>query len=483
MYRRGLLGYLPANVTSGVVGLLTIVVFTRILTPEQYGAYALSMSVMILAHTLLFTWTEAAMARFQARAREQGEVADHMATLYRSWLCLALAFPIVAGLAVWLAPVSDTLKLAVIPGLCAVLFRSLIKLVQERRRADGEVAAASMLDMAQSAGAFGAGVVYVALGFGGGGPLMGSAVVAILCLLFTLRREIGLLRGGKVERVRVREYAAYGLPVAMSLILSLVISSTDRFLLAGFLHEQAVGVYHAGYSLANRTLDVMFIWLGMAGGPAMVAALERGGRPALEETAREQSSFMVLLTLPAAVGVALVAHPLAQVMVGAALVEGAARVTPWIAAGAFFSGVTTYYLHQAFTLGRRTRLLMAAMTIPAALNLVLNLVLIPTFGIDGAMWSTAVSYAVGAAASFALGRRAMPLPLPVEALWKGGAGCLAMAAVVMAMPGLGGGIVELVAKAAAGAAVYGAVVFALDAAGARTRRHELLASLRPGATA
>jgi len=482
MYRRGLLGYLPANITSGLVGLLTIVVFTRLLTPEAYGAYALSMSVMILAHTLLFTWAEAAMARFQARAREQGEVADHMATIYRSWLLLALAFPLVAGLAVWVAPVSGTLKLAVIPGLVAVVFRSLIKLVQERRRADGEVGAASLLDMAQSAGGFAAGVVYVVLGFGGGGPLMGAAVVAILCLVFTLRRELTLARGGRFERPRLREYAGYGLPVALSLILSLVISTTDRFLLAGYLHEQAVGVYHAGYSLANRTLDVMFIWLGMAGGPAMVAALERGGRPALEETAREQASFMVLLTLPAAVGVALVAHPLAQVMVGEALVEGAARVTPWVAVGAFFSGVTTYYLHQAFTLGQRTRLLMAAMTIPAALNLALNLILIPRFGIDGAMWATAASYGVGALASFALGRRAMPLPLPFEALWKAGVGCAAMGAAVTAIPALGG-LAELILKAGAGAAVYGLVVYALDAAGARTRRHELLAGLRPGAAA
>lgn len=480
MYRRGLLGYLPANITSGLVGLLTIVVFTRLMTPQQYGAYALAMTVMILAHTLLFTWTEAAMARFQARARERGDVAGHMATIYRSWLALALAFPLAAGLAVWIAPISDSLKVAVAAGLLAVVFRSLIKLVQERRRADGEVGAAALLDMAQSAGGFAAGVAYVAIGFGGGGPLMGMAVVAILCLIFTLRRELTMMRGGKVDPARLREYAGYGMPVALSLILALVISSTDRFLLAGYLNEESVGIYHAGYSLANRTLDVVFIWLGMAGGPAMVAALERGGRAALAETAREQASFMVLLTLPAAVGVALVAGPLAQVMVGEALVEGAAHVTPWIAIGAFFSGVTTYYLHQAFTLGQRTKLLTVAMTIPAGLNLALNLFLIPRYGIDGAMWATAISYTVGAVASFALGRSAMPLPLPLEALWKGGAGCVAMAVVVLTIPALGG-ILELALKAGAGAIVYGLVVFALDAAGARTRRHELLASLRPGA--
>ncbi len=33
--------------------------------------------------------------------------------------------------------------------------------------------------------------------------------------------------------------------------------------------------------------------------------------------------------------------------------------------------MTTYYFHTAFTLGRRTQLLMAAMSIPAVNNLVL----------------------------------------------------------------------------------------------------------------
>ena len=80
MFRRGLIGYLPANIVQGVVGLLTIMVFTRLLTPEQYGGYALALSVMTLAHTTLFTWVEAALARFQARAVERGDVADHLAS-------------------------------------------------------------------------------------------------------------------------------------------------------------------------------------------------------------------------------------------------------------------------------------------------------------------------------------------------------------------------------------------------------------------
>jgi O-antigen/teichoic acid export membrane protein len=200
--------------------------------------------------------------------------------------------------------------------------------------------------------------------------------------------------------------------VALSLILALVLSTTDRFLLAAFLNEQAVGVYHAGYSLGSRTLDVVFIWLGMAGGPALVAALERGGHPALKDAAHEQAGFMVLLTLPAAVGLALVGRPLAQVMVGPALSAGAGLVVPWIAVAGWLSGVTTYYLLQAFTLGRRTMMLIACMAIPAGANVVLNLAADPALRpgrrsvVDRRqLWRRRRGAAI-------LGRRACPLPVP-----------------------------------------------------------------------
>ncbi|MDT9046679.1 lipopolysaccharide biosynthesis protein, partial [Escherichia coli] len=84
MFWRGVLGYLPVNIVQGLTGLLTIVVFTRVLAPADYGAYALAFSVMTLVHTGVFTWLEAAMARFYAAEAQAGRLPDHFATLYRA---------------------------------------------------------------------------------------------------------------------------------------------------------------------------------------------------------------------------------------------------------------------------------------------------------------------------------------------------------------------------------------------------------------
>ncbi|MFN4287071.1 MAG: lipopolysaccharide biosynthesis protein [Brevundimonas sp.] len=479
MFWRGLWGYLPANIVQGAVGFLAIVIFTRLLTPDDFGRYALAYAVLTLSHVAVFTWLEAAMARFWAAQQTPAQIADHFRSLYRTVFGLSALFVPMVALVLWLWPAPMALKAALAAGLLGVPVRCVVRLVQERYRAAGEVGPAARLDMAQSVLGLLIGVGFAWAGFGGAAPLIGLALAPVLALPFILPAELKFAREGQVDSARLRSYAAYGYPIAASLALTVILSSTDRFLLAAFMNEATVGAYHAGYSLANRTLDVMFIWLGAAGGPALVMALERGGREALASAAREQFSTFVLLALPACVGLMLVAGPLNTLMIGEALRADATRITPWIALAALLSGMTTYYFHQAFTLARRTGWLLGVMAIPALSNVVLNVLLIPAFGIMGAAWATVASFAVGLLASILIGRAVMPMPVHWRTLAQCGLGCTVMAVVVLMLPAWGG-LPELLLKAAVGAGVYGVVVLALDTAGIRRLVRGRLLRLREG---
>ena len=476
MFWRGVLGYLPANLVQAAVGLLTIVIFTRLLTPEQYGHYALGFTVMSLVHTVLFTWNEAALARFWAADDIRGEAHDHLATIYRVWGMLVIALPVAAGLT-FLAPINGGLRWAALAGVAAILPRTLEKLFQERRRAAGEVRGSVALDIGQTGGGFILGVAFAWAGLGGAAPLLGAGLAAVLCVAFVFRGEWAKSLDGRFNHERLRRYFAYGAPVSASLVLALVLSSTDRLLIATFLDEASVGVYHAGYSLANRTLDVVFIWLGAAGGPALIMALERGGAASMRTAAREQCGFMLLLTVPASVGLAMVARPLADILVGPDLRVGAAQVTPWIAASGFLGGMTTYYFSQAFTLARRTGLLLAAMAVPAIANVILNFVLIPHFGLKGAMMATAISYGMGMVVYVILGRGPMALPIPWLTLAQTAFAAAVMALALSRLPSPGG-IAELAMKASLGAVIYGVIAYAFDIGGLRSRAADALRLLR-----
>jgi O-antigen/teichoic acid export membrane protein len=473
MFWRGVLGYLPVQVVQGLSGLGAIVVFTRLLSPADYGAYALGFSAFTLVGTCAFVWLESAMARFFAAEAEGPDRAALFATVYRTFAVLSVVAPAAAIAFALGAPAPAGVRWAVAAGVGSTMTRSLLKLSQERRRAAGEVRGYALLDMAQTLGAFALGALGALAGLGGAAPLLGSGVMSLVLVALTLPGELKRGRGGRWERARLGRYAAYGVPISLSLVLALVLATTDRFVLAVFSDEATVGAYHAGYSLSNRTLDVLFIWLGMAGAPAAVAAFERGGVEALRRTAAEQASLMALLALPAAAGLALTARPLAQVMVGPALRAGAATVTPWIALSGLLGGATTYYFHTAFTLGRRTGRLLAVMGLAAGANVALNLVLTPRMGLRGAVIATAISYALGLVASAVLGRRVLALPIPWSAIGRAGLATALMATAVLRVPPLGG-VVELGLKAAVGAAAYALAAFALDAGGLRSRGPGLL---------
>jgi O-antigen/teichoic acid export membrane protein len=477
MFWKGVWGYLPANIVQGVVGFLAIVIFTRLLSPEDFGRYALAFSVMTLAHVAVFSWLEAAMARFWAAQGDDADLAGHFASLYRTaFILTAIWLPTVAIVTAFL-PVDPMFRLALGVGLGGAPIRCLSKLGQERFRAAGEVAKAARLDIGVAIGGLGIGVVFALLGAGGAAPLAGLALAPLAALPFVLPGELRQARHGVVTTERLRSYAGYGYPIAASLALTVVLASTDRFLLAAFMDEAAVGAYHASYSIANRTLDVLFLWLGSAGQPALVMALERGGLERLREAAREQASTFILVGVPAAVGVALVARPLAEVLIGEDLRAAAAQVTPWIALSALLYGLTAYYFGQAFTLGRKTKRLLVAMAVPAIVNVLLNLILIPRFGVLGAAWSTAASFGIGLLTTLAMGRQVLPLPSPWDSLARCLAAAGVMAAVVWRLPAIGG-VFELALDASIGAAVYAVVALVLNAAGVRDVARRLLAQRR-----
>jgi hypothetical protein len=89
-------------------------------------------------------------------------------------------------------------------------------------------------------------------------------------------------------------------------------------------------------------------------------------------------------------------------------------------------------------------------------------------GLTGAMAATVISYALGLAASLALGRGAFALPIPWRTLAEAAAGTALMALVVSRLPALGGAA-ELALKAGLGGLAYAAVVIALDAGRLRSR--------------
>ncbi|MBR9826274.1 MAG: oligosaccharide flippase family protein [Alphaproteobacteria bacterium] len=468
MIGRHLLGYLPVQLSQAIVGFGAVAVFTRLMPAETYGLYALALAALSLTHIVTFTWLESAVARFHARAEVRGRLKDHLSTVYGLYLAIVLIAGVAIITALYLLPLGLALKNALSFAALSLVLRALLQIGLETHRAAGQVARFSALESGYLMLGFMIGVgLLLTTDLGAASVFAGTACAAAIALVFDLPVMLRRAKGGKRQPVRAKAYARYGAAISTSLVFEHLLSVGDRFLIAAFLGSGAVGAYAAGYGLADRLLDILFIWFGAAVWPMTLRAFERDGAKAAQDVAGQAASLMALIAFPAAAGLALVAGPLTGVIVGESVRDGAAMILPWIALSGLLNGMMTYYFHEAFTITRKSGVMAMLMAGAAVLNLGLNLLFIPAFGLIGAAAATVIAYLLSLIICATIGQRYFALPLPWGDWIKAASATMIMAAAVYAVPDTGTAWLDLIIQAGCGAVVYVAAALVFNIAGCR----------------
>src|SRR5258705_1154603 len=123
--------YSIASVVSAAIGLLSAIVFTRLLSPDEYGVYVVGLSTAGIISALLFTWVRVSALRFQS----EGGSVDVRTTIFMAYLISVLAAPVALLVATLTSSVSFERNIAAglfALGLC--LFELGQALVKARRK-------------------------------------------------------------------------------------------------------------------------------------------------------------------------------------------------------------------------------------------------------------------------------------------------------------------------------------------------------------
>ncbi|HVY86162.1 MAG TPA: polysaccharide biosynthesis C-terminal domain-containing protein [Caulobacterales bacterium] len=424
----------PLQLAQALVGFGAVAAFTRLMTADEFGRYALALSISMFAHTMVFTWAEAAAYRFFAAAKAERRLSDHFATLLVIALALgAAALLLTGGLLFVLDARADIIAISVFAA-CAAIFRFITRMTRETERAALAIGRYAAAETAYLAIGFAAGVALLTtLHLGAAAPFAGLMVAGLVVFAVDAPRILARARGGAPSVARIGAYAGYGAPLALAIAVDLGVQTAARFLIAHQAGPAALGAYAAAFGLA-RPLDLIFMWAGAALTPLLLIAYEKDGAEGVRAEAARVFTPMVALALPATIGLALTAQPLAHLLIGHTLSDQAAAVLPWLAVAGLFSGLNLYYWSEAFQLSRRTGLRALVMFAPGAMQLTLTFLLAPHFGaLGGAIAAAAAS--VSAACLLALvGRQLLPLPLPLSLLSRVTAAASIMAGAVSMLP-------------------------------------------------
>ncbi|MFN3464525.1 MAG: lipopolysaccharide biosynthesis protein, partial [Terricaulis sp.] len=313
-----ILSLAPLQIAQALIGFGAIAAFTRLMSPEDFGRYALALSISMAAHTLVFTWAEAAAFRFFAAARAEKRLADHFATLLVLALALGLTvLAVTAGVLAFVGLRDDIAALSLFASGAAVL-RFLTRLGRESDRAALAFGRYAVLETIYLVIGFAAGVgLLVMFDFGAAAPFAGLLVAGAVVAFIDLPRLMQQSRGGAVSVSRSISYAGYGAPLALALAVDLGVQAIARMVLAGEAGTAPLGAYAAAFGLA-RALDIMFMGVSAAFAPLVFTAFEERGVESARDAARGGFVLLAAITIPATIGLALLAQPVAALLVGEA---------------------------------------------------------------------------------------------------------------------------------------------------------------------
>jgi O-antigen/teichoic acid export membrane protein len=449
LVRRSALNFL-ANVFSAVFGLLNVVVFTRWFAPADYGVYVIGAGFATVVSTLLSTWLRLPIMREQAR--EDGT--DIRAYVVLGFLisCMVAPATFVFGRAVGLSPLS---------AITSVLFAlaiSYYELLQELLRARLQTFTMMKATMIRA-------ILLPSLGVGSsllgesGILLLASSALAYLLAALVFTKDVWRGVTFTFDRARFLALALNGIPLTVALTLFTVSTMIDRFAVSYWVGPAQSGEYSAGVDLIRQTLIIPAISLAGIFFPLAVRILANRGADAVRKHLEECLELLTAVTLPAAVGLAVVSPHVANIVLGPNFRSMAALTMPIISAAVIFQIYTYQYLHISFLLSNRNSFYLINTGCAVTVSAVIACVLISQFGPIGAAWARLASEMLGFASAAILTRRAFQIPLTFGRLPVVVLATIAMAGVVKGLDALLDGTDALVLAVVipAGIVVYSAI--------------------------
>ena len=463
--------------TAGFTAILTVFLVRR-LGPEDYGIFALALSVAALVFLPADFGISQSMARYVAEHRgEEDAIARVLADGLKLKLIASGAICVILfALAGPISNAYDTPQMVwPLRGVALAVFgQSLVGFYRTAFEALGRVSLTLRLIAAESAVEAGASITLVLLGAGVTGAAFGraigdafGAIFAFVLIVRSVNRHTLSMRGNPSGRLR--DIARYAGALLIIDAVFAVITQIDILLIGAILGTTAVGVFQAPAKL------ITFLhYPGLALSAGISPRLSRGGAGPNVDAFQTGIRYLMILQAAMVVPVVVWAGPIVDTILGGGF-EESADVLRALAPLIYLFGlaplvsVGVNYLGEA---RRRIPVAVAALVV----NFVVSIVLLNEIGVVGSAIGADAAYLIYVPAHFWICKQLIGLQVrPIAATFARTA--VAAAAMALVMMGFGTEnltILDWLAGSASGIATY--CVFLLLTG--EVRRAELLSIRR-----
>jgi len=223
-------------------------------------------------------------------------------------------------------------------------------------------------------------------GFYFGQIIMGAMIVLLLTYKFIKNQRISF--NDFSTRV-FKDSMKFGFPIAGAELGHLILNYADRYLVQLYLGSISLGLYTAGYNLATYVTEMIMYPINYAMTPIYMNLLVNRGEEKTREFFKKTFRYFLLIMFPIVFGFIAVGEDLIRILATSKYLE-AYPILPYVVIGQSIYACSII-LNNGLFIKKKTHVVMYVISVAGLLNIGLNIILIPRFGILGAAQATLIS--------------------------------------------------------------------------------------------
>jgi O-antigen/teichoic acid export membrane protein len=389
--------YSPSKIIPALTAFITTPIVTRLFLPAEYGYWALAVSVSSFLVALAASGFGSAAIRFYPAYRAESKLTVFFATLGAS---LGTVITLVAGvsfLTLFLLKESFPNALVQLLPLVILIFiaQSIYTVFIAVMRAQGRSGSFTSFELVMNYCSLAIGLLLVAVwGFRVEGLLWGTFITLVLTLpflIFLSAKGVGI-RPQHFHLPDALQIWHYAWPMTLGNVAMWGLRVSDLFIIRSFRPERDVGIYAVSYNISAKSIELLVGLFLLSVSPLIYSTWESQGKDATEKTLTMVTRVYLILCLPAAVGLSVLAFPFVALLTTPDYYEGS-RIVGFVVFSSFVWGLANIAM-MGLGIKKQARRIGANQIVAASAHIGLQLLLVPRYGYVAAAISTLIGYTV-----------------------------------------------------------------------------------------
>jgi len=389
--------YSPSQFLPALTAFVTTPILTRLFPPAEYGYWALATSVSAFLVALAVSGLGSTVLRYYPAYKAKSTLNVFFATTAVSVGTIIIIVAGISFLSLFLlkgflpSALVQLLPLVILIFVAQSIFTIFISVI----RAQGRSGSFTWFQLFMNYGALGVGLLLVTVGgLRVEGLLWGTLITLVLTLpflIFVATRGVGI-HPKHFHFTDAGQIWNYAWPLALGSVAMWGLRLSDLFILRSLRTERDVGLYSVSYNISAKSIELLVALFLLSVSPLIYSTWESEGKEATENTMTMVTRVYLILCLPAAVGLSVLAFPFVALLTTPDYYEGS-RIVGFVAFSSFAWGLSNIAF-MGIAIKKKTRRLGANNIAAASTHIGLQLLLVPRFGYVASAISTLIGFTV-----------------------------------------------------------------------------------------